>query len=194
MTAQRELVSITRTEIDAQTIQGFVLASSDQLVVLQYVCDFRLDGLMVLSTSDITEIRSSATNKFQTTLLEQDGLLEQVPFDMTFDLQDWRAIIKQLARAHPLLILECEHGDDPDFIIGRLVKTTSAAAHVRYFTGVGRWLEKPDRVNFCDITCCQVDSNYLNVYQRHLSATPPTTATALSTASAHPGAARTRGG
>lgn len=101
MTAQRELVSITRTEIDAQTIQGFVLASSDQLVVLQYVCDFRLDGLMVLSTSDITEIRSSATNKFQTTLLEQDGLLEQVPFDMTFDLQDWRAIIKQLARAHP---------------------------------------------------------------------------------------------
>lgn len=194
MAAQRELVSITRTGIDAQAIQGFALAASDQLVVRQYVHDFRLDGLMVLSTSDITEIRSSATDNFQTRLLELEGLLERVPFDTAFDLRDWRSIIKQLARAHPLLIVECERGDDPHFIIGRLVKTTSAAAYVRYFTGVGRWLEKLDRVNFCDITCCRVDSNYSNVYQRHLSATLPTAATGPNPASAHPAATRTREG
>lgn len=164
---QRTLVSIHRKEIDANKIQGFVLASSEEFLVIQYVYDFHLDGLMVLSQSTISEVRTTKTDKFQTTLLKREGLLERVPFEMTFDLQDWRSIIKQLARVYPLIILESERGSDPDFLIGRLVKTTSAAAYVKYFTGIGRWLEEPVRIKYSDITSCQVGSNYLNVYQRH---------------------------
>ena len=44
--------------------KGFVLASSAELVVLQYVYDFNLDGLMVLRVADITDIRWSATGRF----------------------------------------------------------------------------------------------------------------------------------
>lgn len=160
-------MSIRREGIDPNKIQGFVLAASEELVVLQYVYDFNLDGLMILSRSDISDIQETKTDKFQTKLLKHEGLLGNVPFERTFEAQSWRAIIKQLSRSYPLLILECERGDKPDFVIGRLLKTTSAAAYVNYFTGIGRWLEKPVRVAYEDITSFQVGSNYLNVYHRH---------------------------
>lgn len=72
--AQRALISILRNNIDPNSIQGFILASSEQLVVLQYVYDFHLDGLMVLSKAEITEIRSTPTDKFQQKLLANDDL------------------------------------------------------------------------------------------------------------------------
>ena len=135
---KRALISILRKEIDPSSIQGFILASSEELVVLQYVYDFNLDGLMVLSKPEITEIRSTATDKFQRKLLAKEGLLKAVPFETAFDIQCWRSIIRQFAKAYPLIILECERGDEPDLIIGRVEKTTSVAAYIRYFTGTGR--------------------------------------------------------
>ena len=168
------LVSILRKEeIDLNSIQGFVLASSDQLVVLQYVYDFNLDGLMVLNRSDITAMRPTATDKFQRKLLVKEGVLKAATFETTFDLANWRSIIKQFAKAYSLIILECERGEDPDFIIGRVVKTTSVAAYVRYFTGTGRWLEEPVRVKYSDITSCQVESNYLKFYERYFGHVAP---------------------
>lgn len=164
---RRSLVSILRKEIDRNSIQGFILASSDEFVVLQYVYDFKLDGLMVLSKSEITEIRSTATDKFQRKLLAKEGLLKTVPFETAFDLGGWRSIIKQFAKAYSLIILECERGDEPKFIIGRVVKTTSVAAYVRYFTGTGRWLDEPVRVEYDDITSCQVGTTYLKFYERY---------------------------
>ena len=61
----KALVSIGRANIDTRSIQGFVLACSDELVLIQYVYDFNLDGLMVLRVSDISSIKCSATNGFQ---------------------------------------------------------------------------------------------------------------------------------
>ena len=164
---KRALVSILRSDIDSNSIQGFILASSEQLVVLQYVYDFNLDGLMVLSKAEITDIRSTATHKFQRKLLAKEGVLKRVPFEAAFDLQDWRSIIRQFAKTYPLIILECERGDEPDFIIGRVEKTTSVAVYVRYFTGAGRWLDEPVRVKYRDITACQVGTRYLQFYERY---------------------------
>ena len=120
---QRDLVSVRRSEIDSNTIQGFILAASEQLVVLQYVYDFNLDGLMVLRVADISEVRISATDKFQQTLLVQEGLEQRVPFGSAFDLRDWRSVISQFSKKYGLMILECEAGAEKDFVIGRVLKT-----------------------------------------------------------------------
>ena len=164
---KRNLVSVHRGEIDENAIQGFVLASSEELVVLQYVYDFRLDGLMVLRAKDVTEVRCSATDKFQKGLLAQEGLLENVPFRAPFDLRDWRSVINQLSKQYALMILECEAEEEKDFVIGRVLKTTSTGVQVEYFSGAANWAESPAKLKFKDVTCCQVGTNYASFYQRH---------------------------
>ncbi|MDM0038953.1 hypothetical protein QTH89_21145 [Variovorax sp. J22G21] len=167
----RDLVSISRDEIDTNSIQGFVLASSDELVVLQYVYDFNLDGLMVLRVADISEVQASATDRFQKELLAHEGLEEKVPFASTFDLLNWRALISQLAKQNALVTLECETSDMKELVIGRVQKTAASWVEVQQFTGAANWVDTPIRLDYENISCCQVGTNYVNVYQRHFERT-----------------------
>lgn len=176
---ERALVSIRRGGIDERSIQAFVLAAGERLVVLQYVFDFHLDGLMVLSTDDITEVECTATDSFQRDLMAQEGLMQQVPFETAFDLRGWRAIIEQLARDHPLMILERERGDDPDFCIGRVAQTTDTAVSMEHFSGVGQWHEERAELAYADITSCQVATHYAQVYERYFARGTPWAASHL---------------
>jgi hypothetical protein len=164
---QRSLVSLRRSAIDDSAIQCFVLGASDQLVLLQYVYDFHLDGMMVLRVGDVSDVTRSKTDEFQERLLAAEGLLTQVPFDYALDLSNWRHAITELSGIHPLLQLECELLDDPDFVIGRTLAFDEEQVTLQYFTGVANWLEEPISVRYDDLTSCQVNNNYMNVYQRH---------------------------
>lgn len=62
----RALVSIYREHINDTPIQGFILAHSKKLILIQYVYDFNLDGIMVLQRSDVTNIESDESGMFQT--------------------------------------------------------------------------------------------------------------------------------
>jgi hypothetical protein len=164
---QRDLVSIRRDEIDPNAIQAFILASSEELVALQYVYDFNLDGLMFLRVEDITEVKSSATGSFQKGLLEQEGLLARVPFGATFRLGNWTSLISQLSNEHEIMILEREFVADSALFIGTILKSTETEVHGRYFSGAARWAKSPERLKCKDITSCQVGTNYTNFYQRY---------------------------
>ncbi|AEG92491.1 hypothetical protein [Ramlibacter tataouinensis] len=169
----RSLISLRRAGVDENKIQGFVLGSSDRLVLLQYVYDFNLDGLMVLRTEDISEVTRSKTDAFQERLLADEGLLSRVPFDYSVDLSSWGSVIAGLSGLHPLLILECELMEEPDFIVGRVLEIGANDVTVRYFTGAANWLEEPVKVRYDDITSCQVNTNYVNIYQRYFERNAP---------------------
>jgi hypothetical protein len=164
---QRDLVSVRRDDIDDNSIQGYVLAVSDRLVALQHVYDFRLEGLMILRTEDLTDVEYAATSQFQNELLVREGLTQAVPFDKRFDLENWPAAIRQLAREFPLLIVECEALHEPAFAIGRVHGVSEEAVDLEYFDGVGQWEKDLVEIEVEDISSCQVDTNYLNVYRRH---------------------------
>ncbi len=169
----RELVSIRRDDIDVNSIQGFILGFSDELLLLQYVYDFRLDGLVALRTADITKVTCNATDEFQKNLLITEGLFQQVPFGASFDLRDWKAVITQFSQQYRFIILEDERPEAQVFLIGEIEKITNAIVSLRYFTGAGNWDEKPTKLPFKSITSCQVDTNYINVYQRHFERLVP---------------------
>lgn len=122
---------------------------------------------MVLRTADITDIQCGATNELQTQLLAAEELVQQIPFGSHFDLRDWKSILTQLPQQHGILILEEELSDDQVFLIGKVQKITSKSARILYFSGAGNWDEKPSKLALAKITACQVDTNYINVYQRH---------------------------
>ena len=164
---RRDLVSLRRDEIDDHRIQGYVLGVSDELVALQFVDDFRLDGLRILRVRDITGVACTSVDHFQRELLVREGLEKAVPFGRTFALRDWRPLINQLALEFPLMILECEAVDEPDFVIGKARSFSETSVEFDYFSGVASWDAEPAKLALADLTSCQVDSNYINVYRRH---------------------------
>lgn len=163
----RRLVSIFRDQIDGHSIEGYVLAVSDPLLVLQYVNDFRLDGIKVLRVADISDAESSDTTAFQQTLLIGEGLEREVPFDATFDARNWASILTQFSATYPIMIAECEDSDENSFVIGRVVAVHDDRVEMLGFAGNGSWDEAVVVLNYADLTACQVGSNYLNVYQRY---------------------------
>lgn len=166
---ERNLVAIARDAIDNRRIDGYVLAFSRQLVVLQYVYDFTLDGLMVLRTRDITNVRCSDAEVFHKSLLTAEGVEDRVPFDAKFEVRNWMSLLPQLAQEYGLMILECEARSKPTFLIGRLMLATKTEAQILDFSVIGRWDDEPTTVPFADLTCCQVANNYLNAYTRHFA-------------------------
>lgn len=67
---EKSLVSIRRKDVDLESFQGFILGYSNDLIFLQYVCDFNLDGFKVIRRSDIEEIELGKTNIFHTQMLK----------------------------------------------------------------------------------------------------------------------------
>jgi hypothetical protein len=163
----RDLVSIRRDDIDDAAIQGYVLGLSQDLVALQYVYDFHLDGLLLLRTADITDVNCSRTDRLQREMLSREGLEQKVPFEKHLDLANWRAVIGQLAREFPLMIIECEALDDPDFVIGRVHALHENVVEFEYFSGAANWNRELADIELYDVTACRVDSNYINFYRRH---------------------------
>ncbi len=169
----RSLISLRRDEVDGNAIQGFILGATGSLMLLQYVYDFSLDGLMVLRTQDITEITRSKTDKFQQSLLESEGMLSDQRFEYPFDLTNWQTAISDLRSSFSLMILECELIEEPEFAIGEVLSVDGDAVAVRTFTGVATWSQDAVVVPFEDLTSCQVNNNYINFYQRHFGRSVP---------------------
>ena len=164
---ERALVSISREGVDSHSIQCFVLAASAELVLLQYIYDFQIDGLMVLRRADLSEMRRSDTDVFQQRLMAEYGLLKSVAFDLQIDITNWRSVIQQLAGQYPLMILESELAEEPDFLIGRVVDVSGTGVNMHAFSGTARWFDGIDFMAFDEITSCQVDTPYINAYLSH---------------------------
>jgi hypothetical protein len=166
---KHELVSIRREKIDENKIQGFVLDESKELLLLSYIFDFNPDGLMVLRKKDISEIKTTDTDKFQTQLLKDEEILSTINFETPYNLKSWRKFLLSAKDKHNYFILEQELLEDPDFAIGRIEEIEKQNVIFRYFSGVGRWLEEIEKIEYTNITSCQIGCNYLNVYERYFN-------------------------
>lgn len=169
----RKLVSITRDKIDYLSIQGFILAYSKELVLLQYVYDFRLDGLIVLRRRDITSVETSHTDEFQTQLLQDSGLFAQINFNPGYDLTNWESLLNTLGKQAKYIILENEALEDPAFCIGELRNVTRDSVDMLGFNGVGRWDDMETCILHNEITSLQAFTNYIRFYRNHFEKIKP---------------------
>lgn len=162
----KELVSIRREKFDENKIQGFVLDESEDLILINYVYDFNLDGLMVLRKKDISLLETSDTDTFQTSLLIDEKIHSKVNYKNNYDLTSWKKFIETSTKDHKYFIVEEEEFEKIEFNIGSIFKIDKESIAMRYFTGTAHWLDEPVTINYSDITCIQIGSNYLNTYER----------------------------
>ncbi|HWB06901.1 MAG TPA: hypothetical protein VG796_28005 [Verrucomicrobiales bacterium] len=164
---RRDLVSIERAGIDAYSIQAFILDFSRELVLLQKIDDFRPDGLLVLRCADISGCKSGATNQFQKTLLQEEGVLEKVDFRFRAPLQSFDSFLNWLP-PDEIVILEDELCDKTDFLIGPVLSVDESVVSIRYITGAGNWENEPQEMSIDRITSCQIRSSYISFYARYV--------------------------
>jgi hypothetical protein len=163
----KRLVSVRRSYLDDYGIQGFLVGVSDNLMALEYVYDFQIDGLMVLRRSDITDVKRTGTDEFQERLLKREGIRPGSQIPTPLKLDGWKPLIEQLIEHYPLMILERELGPEPEFAIGRPLRATATQVEFQAFSGVGKWHQKTARFKYAQLTCLQVNTRYLGFYQRH---------------------------
>lgn len=168
----KSLISVRRRGLDDYGIQGFLVGVSENLLALEYVNDFQIDGLMILRRSDITEVRRTGTDEFQERLLKREGVRSGQQFSALLELNSWQTIIDQLWQQFPLLILERELGPSPEFVIGRPIRVTAAQVEFHAFSGTGKWADKSVRFKYAQLTCLQANTRYLGFYQRHFERCP----------------------
>jgi hypothetical protein len=165
--ADRTLVSIRRRRTDDHSIQAFPLAVSKRLLLVQYIYDFHIDGFMILQLRDISNLKIGDTNVFQRRLLQEEGVFDQVQFDFTAPIESFPEFLLSLPPTE-LVIVESERTSPPEMHIGTVASAASRTVAINYITGIARREETPRQMLVRDITSCQIRTNYLSFYQRHL--------------------------
>lgn len=165
----RSLVTIKREKIDENKIQGFLLDYSQELVLIQYVYDFRLDGLLALRLSDITSIESTKTDVFQTQLIHDEGLLTNFSFETNYNVKSWTSLVRDISSEFRFIIVEDENPKDPLFFLGEISLITEEKVSIRCFSGTAKWNESLSEIPVEDISSIQAGNNYVRVYARYFS-------------------------
>ena len=166
---KQSLISVRRRNIDDYEIQGFLVGLSENLMALEYVHDFQVDGLMVLRRADITDERRTGTDEFQEKLLRDEGVRSGTQIQSPLKLDEWRSALEHLAETHEYMILERELGPAPEFAIGRPVRITAAQIEFQAFSGTARWYPKTERFKYSQLTSVRINTRYLGFYQRHFA-------------------------
>ena len=63
-------------------------------------------------------------------------------------------LLAQLSTLYPLMMIECEELDEPDFLIGQVDEIAASTVDVQCVTGTGRWDDEPANVAYDNITSC----------------------------------------
>jgi hypothetical protein len=166
----RTLVSIQREAIDSNKVRGIPLAYSQELLLLQYVFDFHLDGLLLIRRADIASLKTGDTDRFQTSLMNDANLLDRVPFTGDWAIESFRVFLSVLTPKQ-FAIVEDELSDPPEFYIGRVISTDRKTIEIHEFSGVAKWAENVTEIDASKITCVQVGTNYIKFYEDYFRKT-----------------------
>ncbi|WHI48412.1 hypothetical protein [Microbulbifer sp. VAAF005] len=164
---EKNLVTIKREAIDGHKIQGFVLAHSKELVLIQYVYDFNLDGLMVLRLSDVSSIESTKTDLFQTQIFKDEGLYSRIDFSKEYDVTNWYTVLSTIGRENGFFIIEDEDPEYPIFLLGELRIIGEDSVSMLGFSGAANWDDEYSEMSYEDISSFQVGNKYSNMYKRY---------------------------
>jgi len=165
-------ISISRSGIDSFRIRGFILGFSKNILLIHYVSDIRLDGLMALSLKDITEIQQDKTDVFQTQLLKDEGIYQLIDFDKKYEFSGWKSLLETLKIKNKIISVEDEASEYPTHEIGFLRKIKKKSLSLKSFTGVARREKGKSVTYYEEISALQIGSNYLETYERYFQRNP----------------------
>lgn len=161
-------VKIKRSKIDSEDLNVIPLAVGQNLVLLQELYDFDLDGYTIIRIKDITSIVMTKSQQFSQHILKEEGILDQIRKSSINSLDNWINVLNELSIQNKNIIVECEDMESSKFFIGKIIAIDKKYFYLLYFNGAGEWDKEPTEILLKDITSLSFDSKYINVISKYL--------------------------
>lgn len=161
-------IHISRNIIDPHPIDCIPLLSGTNLLLIQYLYDFSLDGYMIIRKKDVSSIRIDENEKFCDFILREEGIIDRVNVPLSIGLESWKDIFTQLKAQKKNIIIECENIKNGAFYIGKIVDISNNSVTVHCFNGIGEWDLETTKIFFRNITSVSFDKRYINIISKYL--------------------------
>lgn len=167
---RNDFVRINRTFRDKEAdISGFILLNSKKFLLLQLGNDFLLDGYAIIHIQQFDNIRCNKFDKTFKKIYKKEGILNaKYGIDKKISLESWQSIFNDLKKLDYHVIVECEDKDEPDFIIGPIIRVNKDKVGIRYYDPTGKLDDKPTSVKYSDITIVTFGDRYSTTFRKHL--------------------------
>ena len=102
------------------TVRGYVIAASNQWLLLHCFSDFTPDGYSLVAREKITEIRSGSKEEFFHKMLKAEGLLEGLEKWADLNIDSIDLVCLQLQASGMPVVVECEteSGENDEYNVG----------------------------------------------------------------------------
>lgn len=157
-------IMIKRSKIDKNQIDCIPLEAGQDLVMVQYLYDFLIDGYKILRIKDITAIRSGNHERFSEKILRDEGILNQVKTPPV-SVNNWGTVLRDILVLEKNIVVECEILGE--FYIGRIVEVSKFTLSLLHFDPLGEWDDEPTQIAFKDISVVSFDDRYSSIMSKY---------------------------
>jgi len=164
----RHEVKIRRSKLDADDLNVIPLGIGQNLVLLQNLYDFTMDGYLIIRLKDISSISITRSQQFTQYILKKEGILNRISKPPITSLDNWKSVLEELDIYNKNIIIECEDIEPPNFYIGKIKGINKNSIYLLYFNGAGEWDKEPTEIPYNEITSLGLESNYINVISKYL--------------------------
>jgi len=158
-TTKKQYLSISRKKIKDFSIDGVPIAISNNLLQIQHIWDFYLDGYKIIRLSDITKVKRSKTEVLFQKIINKEyptiipDILEGIV------ITNWLSVLSYFKENSRVIIVEDET-EEGEFYIGRVIKVDNEVLSMSHFDALGKWDEKTYEIPLANITCITYGDKY----------------------------------
>ena len=165
---EKRYARITRKKGYSEFIStGFILAVSDNFLLIQESDEFRILGYQIFPIETIKHVRYNKNDKTYQRILKKEGLYNKIGLKHRIDLTDWKSIFKSIKKTGLTVISECEHPEINSFCIGEIKRINQKSISIRYFNAQGIYDKENTKNKFKNITKLSFDDHYANVFSKY---------------------------
>jgi len=151
-------------------IYGYILACSDDFIVIASIDEFTFSGYNYIPIHTITEIRYNKTDKYFEMILEKESpkrLKKIIKNYNPIDPTSFQTIFKNLKKQKECIIVECEREKHGYFSIGYIEQVSNKNVIIDRFNAQGILLNHI-KDKFKQITKITYQDNYSNTFKKYI--------------------------
>lgn len=151
-----------------QSIYGFILKMSDELIMVQEFSDFRLTDIKIIPQERILSIRCNKYDKTIRKILSEEQLIQfNHKIISNTSLTNSENLFKSLKKQNFHCIVE-SNKKKKGFSIGEIMEVDDTSVLIRNYDPTGKIDKKPHKISFKKIEMVTFNDNYTLIFRKHL--------------------------